>query len=51
MITELVIKSPTVHGLLKVMAESRVVVAIDEMHNASDGFVSSSLNSSRLAII
>lgn len=36
--SELVVKSPTEHGLLQVMAESEVVLAIDEMHKASDGF-------------
>ena len=37
-ITELAIKSPTDQGLLQVMAESRVVLAIDEMHKATHGF-------------
>lgn len=35
---ELVVTAPTDQGLLKVMAEAGVILAIDEMHKASDGF-------------
>jgi hypothetical protein len=36
--TEFVVTTPTDQGLLNVMAEKRMTVAIDEMHKASDGF-------------
>ena len=35
---ELSVKSPTDQGLLNAMAHHRVILAIDEMHTASDGF-------------
>lgn len=35
---QLVVTTPTDQGLLSVMAQSRVVLAIDEMHKASEGF-------------
>jgi hypothetical protein len=36
--SELVVTAPTDHGLLNVMADTEVTIAIDEMHKASDGF-------------
>jgi GTPase SAR1 family protein len=35
---ELVVTTPTDQGLLRLMNEARVILAIDEMHKASDGF-------------
>jgi hypothetical protein len=35
---EFVVKSPTEQRLLEVMADARIVLAIDEMHKASDSF-------------
>jgi hypothetical protein len=35
---ELVVRAPTDQGLLDVMADARVILAMDEMHKASDGF-------------
>src|SRR5207249_356795 len=36
--SELMVTTPTDQGLLNVMADSQLVLAIDEMHKASDGF-------------
>jgi GTPase SAR1 family protein len=35
---QLVVTTPTDQGLLNVMADARVILAIDEMHKASEGF-------------
>jgi type II secretory pathway predicted ATPase ExeA len=36
--TEFVVTTPTDQGLLELMADEQVVMALDEMHKASDGF-------------
>jgi hypothetical protein len=36
--TELVVTTPTDHGLLEIMADEQMIVAVDEMHKASDDF-------------
>lgn len=36
--TELLVTTPTDQGLLDLMADERLIVAIDEMHKASNGF-------------
>lgn len=36
--TELVIRTPTEQGLLELMADYRLIIAIDEMHKADDAF-------------
>jgi AAA domain len=35
---QLVVTTPTDHGLLKLMADAKLILAIDEMHKASEGF-------------
>ncbi|MDX8152762.1 hypothetical protein SK069_14235 [Patulibacter brassicae] len=36
--TELLVRTPTDHGLLNAMADAEIVLALDEVHTASEGF-------------
>jgi len=36
--SELVVTEPTDHGLIRILSEGQIIIAIDEMHKASDAF-------------